>query len=89
MDHAHQSSQFAEGFDVPKVYEALGGKENILELTHCISRVRFIIKNMAKIDRMELAKLKLNVVYAQDDQVHLVLGNSTKKFFEIFEELSK
>ncbi|MGL4677556.1 MAG: PTS transporter subunit EIIB [Brevinema sp.] len=89
MEYSDQSINPTEDQDVSKIYEALGSKDNILELTHCISRVRFTIRNMVKVNRMELSKLNLNVIYTQNDQVHLVLGKNTKAIFDVFEKMVK
>lgn len=30
-----------------RVVELVGGKENVSKLTHCVTRLRFIVKDMA------------------------------------------
>ena len=89
IDHTHKLVDLNEEYHVPIVCTALGGKENITDLTHCISRLRFTINDLTKLDRAALTKLNLNVIYSSENQVHIVLGKNTKNMYEIFSKLVK
>ncbi len=89
IDHSYKLIDLNEEYHVPLLFTALGGKENITDLTHCISRLRFIINDLNKLDRATLTKLNLNVIYSSENQVHIVLGKNTKHMYEIFSKLVK
>lgn len=41
-----------------RVWEAVGGKENVISLTHCATRLRFKLKDEAKADTKKLKLTK-------------------------------
>ena len=75
--------------DILKIIEIFGGKENILELTHCISRLRFSMKNIKDIKKEDLLACNLNPIFTNDNQVHLVLGKTTKLMYDDFSKILK
>lgn len=38
--------------------EKVGGEDNISELTHCFTRLRFVLKNKDKADKKAIEKLE-------------------------------
>ena len=44
--------------DAKKLLELVGGKENIKSVTHCVTRMRFVLNDESKADAKEIEKLK-------------------------------
>ena len=58
----------------PKYVEALGGADNFVELTNCVSRLRLKIKNPDLINEAELKSLGAIGVVKLKDTVQVVIG---------------
>ena len=43
------------------IIELVGGKENIKNLTHCVTRLRFVVKDESKVNADEIKKIE-NVI---------------------------
>ena len=43
----------------PKIVEYIGGKENVSAHTHCMTRLRFVLKDDSKVNEEELKKMFL------------------------------
>ncbi|MBQ9157754.1 MAG: PTS transporter subunit EIIB, partial [Erysipelotrichaceae bacterium] len=41
-----------------KIVELVGGKENVVSLTHCVTRLRFVLKDSKKADLKALSETK-------------------------------
>lgn len=56
---------------------ALGGVDNVTALTHCMTRLRFVLKDSSKIDGLKLKGIKgvLGVVQ-NDNQCQVIIGNT-------------
>lgn len=68
--------------------EALGGKDNIIEYSNCISRLRVIVKNPDIVDFEKLQKTpdSLGCVRAGNDQFQLIFGMKVSEYADAFEE---
>ena len=66
-----------------KITELVGGKDNITSLTHCITRLRFILKDSSKVDKEGLEKTQyvLKVVEA-GGQIQVVVGNKVDGIYD-------
>ena len=66
-----------------KITELVGGKDNIASLTHCITRLRFILKDSSKVDKEGLEKTQyvLKVVEA-GGQIQVVVGNKVDGIYD-------
>lgn len=59
-----------------QIINRIGGKENILSLFHCITRLRFLLKDNDKADRAALEALDgVMGVNISGDQFQLIIGN--------------
>lgn len=69
------------------IVNLLGGKENISQAMHCVTRLRFYINDDSKTDMDEIKKLK-GVIQAQvkNGQYQVVIGPNVG---EVFEEVQK
>lgn len=72
-----------------EIVEKIGGKENIKSLTHCVTRLRFRLKDESKADEAAIKKIKgvLNVVKS-GGQFQVVIGNEVTGVFEAVQELT-
>ncbi len=53
----------------------LGGRENIVSIYHCMTRLRMVVKNIDKIDIDEIDIIDgVKGSYIRDGQVHIILG---------------
>ncbi|WEM44996.1 PTS cellobiose/arbutin/salicin transporter subunit IIBC (plasmid) [Photobacterium sp. DA100] len=59
------------------VVEKLGGANNVVALTHCMTRLRFVLKDEAKIDAAALKGVKgvMGVVH-NGDKCQVIIGNN-------------
>ena len=59
------------------VVTALGGVDNITAVTHCMTRLRFVIKDDSQVDSTTLKTLPgvLGVVRS-DNQCQVIIGNT-------------
>ena len=58
----------------PAVLEALGGKENIIGVDACITRLRVEVKDKSKVDKVELKKLGASGVVEVGNSVQAIFG---------------
>ena len=66
----------------------VGGKENVNELTHCFTRLRFVLKDPAKIDKEKISRVEgVITVVESAGQFQVVLGNKVEKVFAEIEPL--
>lgn len=71
-----------------ELVKELGGNDNILNVTHCATRLRFILKNESGIDSEKVKKIPgvITVVQA-GGQYQVVIGNHVKDVFGFVMEL--
>lgn len=65
------------------VLAAVGGKENVTSVAHCMTRLRFNVKDMAKVDQDAVKKVK-GVIGAQESggQYQVIIGQTVPKVYE-------
>lgn len=71
--------------DAKKLFDLVGGKENIAAVSHCVTRMRFVLKDpsLAKVDEIE----KLSSVkgtFTQAGQFQVIIGNDVDSFYNDF-----
>lgn len=65
------------------ILRLVGGKENIHEVTHCFTRLRFRLKDAAKADKDALKALaKVTGIVEAGGQFQVVIGTDVKDVFE-------
>ena len=64
------------------VVTALGGVDNITAVTHCMTRLRFVIKDDSQVDSTTLKTLPgvLGVVRS-DNQCQVIIGNTVSQAY--------
>ncbi|MDF2886476.1 MAG: phosphotransferase system [Lacrimispora sp.] len=73
---------------VAKIIEYVGGKDNIINAWHCMTRLRFDLKNKELIKQEEIKNLEgvMGIQFAKD-QLQIVIGTSVHKYYEILMEM--
>ena len=60
--------------DAATIVEALGGKENILSVDNCFTRLRVNIKDPAKLDEAAINKLPNSGIVKKGTDIQIVYG---------------
>lgn len=75
--------------DVNQLLDAIGGKDNVQAVTHCVTRMRFVLvdpKN-TDIDAIE-AISSVKGTFTQAGQFQVVIGNDVDQFYQEFVAIS-
>lgn len=66
-----------------KILVAVGGKDNVDEAFHCVSRIRFYLKNINLINKQALQQI--SEVYEfkyEDGQLQVLLGSDVSEYYK-------
>ena len=75
--------------DAAKLLELVGGKENIAAVSHCITRMRFVLNDPAKADVAAIEALKsVKGSFTQAGQFQVIIGNTVADFYNDFTAVS-
>ena len=75
------------GSSAKQLVQAMGGKDNITRVFHCMTRLRFYVKDRSKIDEAAIKKLsEISGVNWHQDQFQVIAGNEVN---ELYAELVK
>lgn len=73
-----------------KILNAVGGADNISSATHCMTRLRLILKDQAKADDSKVEGIKgVKSVIKQGGQYQIVIGNEVSNLFKEFSKMGK
>lgn len=73
--------------EVKELLEYVGGKENIASLMHCVTRLRFVLKDESKVDIKKIEALPtVNGTFTQAGQFQVIIGNQVSEFYKEFAE---
>ena len=66
-----------------KIVETVGGKDNVVSLTHCVTRLRFVLKDSSKADQKALSETEY-VIKVQEvgKQLQVVVGNKVDGIYD-------
>lgn len=70
--------------NIDKLVEYIGGRENIATVTHCITRLRFVLNDESKVDAKaieELPMVKAN--FSTGGQYQVVIGQEVGDYYKI------
>ena len=71
--------------DARLLLEYVGGKENIAAVSHCVSRMRFVLNDPAKADVAKIEALKsAKGTFTQAGQFQVIIGNPVNDFYNDF-----
>ena len=75
--------------DAQKMLELVGGKENISAVTHCVTRMRFVLVDPKKADIPKIEALKsVKGSFTQAGQFQVIVGNDVANFYNEFAAVS-
>ncbi|MVX63487.1 PTS system trehalose-specific EIIBC component [Clostridium chromiireducens] len=71
--------------DAKELLRLVGGKENISAVTHCVTRMRFVLNDPSKAGVAEIEKLKsVKGTFTQAGQFQVIIGNEVSVFYNDF-----
>lgn len=71
--------------DSKKLLEYIGGKENIGAVSHCVTRMRFVLNDPKKADVQKIEKLSsVKGTFTQAGQFQVIIGNTVSDFYNDF-----
>jgi len=80
-------SKFSE--DSKQLLEYIGGKENIVAVSHCATRMRFVLKDDKKADVKKIKNIKtVKGTFVQAGQFQVIIGNEVPDFYNEFVKIS-
>lgn len=75
--------------DVKSLLAYVGGKENIKAVTHCVTRVRFVLVDPSKAEIKKIEALpSVKGTFTQSGQFQVIIGNDVTAFYDEFVSLS-
>lgn len=75
--------------DATKLLEYVGGKENINAVTHCVTRMRFVLADPKKADIKKIESLpSAKGTFTQAGQFQVIIGNEVADFYKDFTAVS-
>ena len=78
-------SKFTE--DAKLLLEYIGGKDNIKAVTHCVTRMRFVLIDEKKADVKKIESLKsAKGTFTQAGQFQVIIGNEVSEFYNEFNQ---
>ena len=71
--------------DVSQLLEYIGGKENIAAVSHCMTRMRFVLNDPKKADVKKIEGIKaVKGSFTQAGQFQVIIGNEVATFYNEF-----
>lgn len=75
--------------DCESLLELAGGKSNISAVTHCMTRMRFVLNDPSKAKVDEIEKLdSVKGSFTQAGQFQVIIGNDVAEFYKEFSKVS-
>lgn len=72
-----------------ELLEYVGGKENIQAVSHCVTRMRFVLVDPSKADKDKIEKMKcVKGTFTQAGQFQVIIGNEVSDFYNDFIKVS-
>ena len=71
--------------DATQLLEYVGGKANIAAVSHCVTRMRFVLNDPAKADIPKIEGMKVvKGTFTQAGQFQVIIGNTVSDFYNDF-----
>ncbi len=75
--------------DAKELLKLVGGKENIAAVSHCMTRMRFVLNDPKKADVKAIEAMKIvKGSFTQTGQFQIIIGNNVADFYNDFIEVS-
>lgn len=73
------------GEDAKELLRFVGGRGNIAAVSHCMTRMRFVLQNPEKADIKKIEEMKaVKGSFTQSGQFQVIIGNSVAEFYNDF-----
>ena len=70
--------------DSKKLLEYVGGRENIAAVSHCVTRMRFVLNDPSKADTQAIESLACaKGTFTQAGQFQVIIGNEVSTFYTV------
>ena len=75
--------------DATLLLKYVGGKENVKAITHCVTRMRFVLIDSKKADIKAIENLKSTKgTFTQSGQFQVIIGNEVSEYYNEFVKIS-
>lgn len=75
--------------EAARLLPLVGGKENIRAITHCVTRLRFVLVDPAKANITAIEELpSVKGTFTQSGQFQIIIGNEVPEFYKDFTTLA-
>ncbi|EAC3867860.1 PTS trehalose transporter subunit IIBC [Listeria monocytogenes] len=75
--------------DAEKLLEYVGGKENIAAVTHCATRMRFVLNDQSKANEKAIEEIpSVKGMFTNAGQFQVIIGNDVSTFYNDFTDVS-
>ncbi|MRI71587.1 PTS trehalose transporter subunit IIBC [Enterococcus casseliflavus] len=75
--------------DAEKLLEYVGGKENIAAVTHCATRMRFVLNDQSKANEKAIEEIpSVKGMFTNAGQFQVIIGNDVSTFYNDFSAVS-
>ena len=75
--------------DATELLKLVGGKENIQAVTHCVTRMRFVLRDPSKADIPSIEDLtSVKGTFTQSRQFQVIIGNEIQEYYNDFVKIS-
>ncbi|WP_430600573.1 PTS system, trehalose-specific IIBC component [Enterococcus sp. DIV0008] len=75
--------------DAEKLLEYVGGKENIDAVTHCATRMRFVLNDQSKANEKAIEEIpSVKGMFTNAGQFQVIIGNDVSTFYNDFTDVS-
>lgn len=72
-----------------ELLDAIGGKENVAAVTHCATRMRFVLNDDAKADKKRIEGISTTKgMFTNAGQFQVIIGNDVADFYNDFSAIS-
>ena len=76
--------------DAAELLVLIGGKENINAVSHCMTRMRFVLVDPSKADIEKIEAMKpVKGSFTQAGQFQVIIGNDVSEFYDDFTKKSR
>lgn len=75
--------------EAQELLQLVGGKENIAVVTHCVTRMRFVLNDpsIADVEKIEALKI-VKGTFTQAGQFQVIIGNDVSVFYNDFKDVA-
>lgn len=70
-----------------RIFEALGGKANVIAVDSCMTRLRTTLQNRSDFSTEKLTVLGAFAVFDMGDQLHIMFGLESYQIMKVMEKL--